>query len=31
MTEEYLKNKLNEFLSLPAETEWLEFKEAKRK
>ena len=29
MTQEGLKKLLNEFMALPAETEWLEFKEAK--
>lgn len=29
MTEQELKEKLNEFRNLPSETEWLEFKEAK--
>ncbi|MEK7775904.1 MAG: hypothetical protein AAB331_00830 [Planctomycetota bacterium] len=29
MTQEGLKKLLNEFMALPSETEWLEFKEAK--
>ena len=29
MTEEALKKLLDEFLTLPSETEWLDFKEAK--